>query len=283
MDVLPISKTIKMSDAGFNEEWLQSQIWENPSQLGLGDLETVTRETAVSSGGRLDILLKNSESDTMYEVEVMLGETDPSHIIRTIEYWDLTRRKWPQRQHFGVLIAEKITRRYFNVIQILSNNVPLVAIQANIIEIEDKKSLHFTKILDAYEEPEDDLLNATEQIDEAFWQIKSISVLNSAKRIYDLTKGVYEGSKLGFNKTNITISSGGYNQMYFKKRYEGSVLIVFRFGSKMEDIEELLQNNGINFTVDNKKFKIQLYEKQIEEKLEVFLEIAKLNKRWWQE
>ena len=110
----------------------------------MGDLETVLKEATISSGGRLDILLKNPENDTMYEVEVMLGETDPSHIIRTIEYWDLIRRKWPQRQHFGVLIAEKITKRYFNVIQILSNNVPLIAIQVNIIELRDQRSLHFT-------------------------------------------------------------------------------------------------------------------------------------------
>ena len=31
----------------------------------------------------------------MYEVEVMLGETDPSHIIRCIEYWDIEKRKYP--------------------------------------------------------------------------------------------------------------------------------------------------------------------------------------------
>lgn len=126
MNDIPISKTVSISDAGYNEEWLQNQIWENPSSIGLGEIESMTKETSVSSGGRLDILLKNPENDTMYEVEVMLGETDPSHIIRTIEYWDLIRRKWPQRQHFGVLIAEKITKRYFNVIQILSNNVPLI-------------------------------------------------------------------------------------------------------------------------------------------------------------
>lgn len=283
MEKLPISKTVSISDAGFNEEWLQNQIWDNPSQIGLGDLETVLKEATISSGGRLDILLKNPENDTMYEVEVMLGETDPSHIIRTIEYWDLIRRKWPQRQHFGVLIAEKITKRYFNVIQILSNNVPLIAIQVNIIELRDQRSLHFTKILDAYEEPEDDLNGTAENIDESFWESKSKSVLNSAKKIYEVTKEIYEDTKIGYNKTNITISSGGYNQMYFKKRYEGSVLIVFRFGSKMEEIEELLRNNEINFAVDNKKFKIQLYERQIEEKLNIFLEIAKLNKKWWQD
>ena len=145
MKNIPISKTIGITEAGYNEEWLQNQIWENPACLGYGDLEGITKEAAISSGGRLDLLFKNNDDDTMYEVEVMLGETDPSHIIRTIEYWDLIRKKWPQRQHFGVLIAERITKRYFNVIQILSNNVPLIAIQANIIDIVRTKELTFHK------------------------------------------------------------------------------------------------------------------------------------------
>ena len=64
-------------------------------------------------GRRLDILLKNPEDDTMYETEVMLGETDETHIIRTIEYWDIEKRKFPQRQHYAVLVAEHINRRFF--------------------------------------------------------------------------------------------------------------------------------------------------------------------------
>jgi len=281
MENLAISRTIGISEAGFNEEWLQNQIWENPAAIGLGELESITKETAVSSGGRLDILLKNPENDAMYEVEVMLGETDPSHIIRTIEYWDLIRRKWPQRQHFGVLIAERITKRYFNVIQILSNNVPLIAIQANIIEIGSQRSLHFTTILDAYEEPEDDLISVAENIDESFWKEKSFSVLNTAKKIHELTKDIYEGADLVFNKTSINISCRGYNQFVFKKRYGDSVLVIFRFGSKQEEIEEVLKNHEVNFTEDNKKIKFQLYERQIDEKLRIFEEIAKLNKQWW--
>jgi hypothetical protein len=58
------------------------------------------------------MLLKDSEEETMYEVEVMLGETDESHIIRTIEYWDNQKRRWPQRQHKAVLIAEHINWRF---------------------------------------------------------------------------------------------------------------------------------------------------------------------------
>jgi hypothetical protein len=226
-------------------------------------------------------LFKNSNDDTMYEVEVMLGETDPSHIIRTIEYWDLIRKKWPQRQHFGVLIAERITRRYFNVIQILSNSVPLIAIQANMIDIEGQRSLHFTTILDAYEEPENDTGPVNEVIDEPFWQSKSESVLSSAKKIFEYTKEIYEDCKIVLKKTNITINSHGYNQMYFKKRYGQSVLVIFRYGGRRDEIERILQENNMNYTDDHKRFKIQMTESQIAENEDMFKRIAPLNKQWW--
>lgn len=281
MDIIPISKTVGISEAGYNEEWLQNRIWDDPACLGYGELEGVTREAAVSSGGRLDLLLKNVGDDTMYEVEVMLGETDPSHIIRTIEYWDLIRRKWPQRQHFGILIAEKVSKRYFNVIQILSNNVPLIAIQANIIDIEGTQSLHFTKILDAYEEPEDEIGLIHEIIDEPFWLKKSEFALSAAKSILGYTENIYEDSRLVLNKTNIAINSYGYNQMYFQKREGRSVLVVFRYGSRGEEIERLLQDNNMSYMDDHKRFKIPMSESQIAEKEDMFKEIATLNKQWW--
>ena len=111
---------ISIRNAGYNEFWLRDFIYDNPSCLGLGDIEAISKEKIQSSGGRLDILLKDPEDDSMYEAEIMLGETDESHIIRTIEYWDNEKRRWPQRKHSAVLIAETITRRFFNVIQLLS-------------------------------------------------------------------------------------------------------------------------------------------------------------------
>ena len=33
------------------------------------------------------MLLKDPEDDSMFEVELKLGATDETHIIRTIEYW----------------------------------------------------------------------------------------------------------------------------------------------------------------------------------------------------
>ena len=66
MKSIPISETASLKSIGLDESWLQNQIWENPSCLGLGDLEGVTKERAVSSGGRLDRLLKNPIVESMY-------------------------------------------------------------------------------------------------------------------------------------------------------------------------------------------------------------------------
>ncbi len=61
--------------------------------LGLGDLQVIKRERIQASGGRIDFLMGDFESDIRYEIEVMLGPVDESHIIRTIEYWDVERQR----------------------------------------------------------------------------------------------------------------------------------------------------------------------------------------------
>jgi len=105
-------------------------------------------------GGRLDILLSNPETEAMYEVEIMLGATDPSHIIRTIEYWDVESRRYPNWEHRAVIVAEEITNRFFNVIWLLNRSLPIIAIQLDPLLVDGKLLLHFTKVLDIYEAPE---------------------------------------------------------------------------------------------------------------------------------
>src|SRR5438045_1477648 len=109
------AEKVKLRDHA-NEGWLQTQIEQDPSILGLGDLVVLGRERRQSSGGRVDFLLHDSETNTMFEVEIMLGATDESHIIRTIEYWDIETRKNPSKEHRAVIVAEQITNRFFNVI-----------------------------------------------------------------------------------------------------------------------------------------------------------------------
>src|SRR5437016_3917241 len=102
-----------------NESCFQKWIADDPSVLGLGKLELRGAEVIQPKAGRLDLLLRDPESDRRYEVEVQLGATDPSHIIRTIEYWDIERKLFPQYDHCAVLVAEDVTSRFLNVVTIL--------------------------------------------------------------------------------------------------------------------------------------------------------------------
>jgi hypothetical protein len=104
------------------EKWVQRLIAEDATLLGLGDVELKDVERAQPRAGRLDMLLFDAETNTRYEVELQLGPTDESHIIRTIEYWDIERRRYPQYEHVGVIVAEEITARYFNVISLFNGS-----------------------------------------------------------------------------------------------------------------------------------------------------------------
>ena len=281
LNSIPISETISLKSAGLDETWLQNQIWDNPTCLGLGALEGVTKERAVSSGGRLDLLFKDPNGDLMYEVETMLGETDPDHIVRTIEYWDLVKRKWPQRQHYAVLIAERITKRFFNVIQLLSNAVPLIAIQANIVRSPHGQSLHFTKILDVYEEPDDETDSSDGTYDEAYWVVRSGQTLEAARNVLEITKEIYVDSSLKFNKYSISIASSGYNQMTFRNRSGSNIRVEFRYGGKHVEVQNVLDAYSIPYSDHRRHFKLQLPAKDILELAEMFQQIAQLNNDWW--
>src|SRR6266446_4534908 len=117
------AKVISLAEAGLDERWLQERILEDPSLLGLGDVSVGQRERKQAPGGRIDFLMSDPETNTMYEVEVMLGRVDETHIIRSIEYWDIERRRWPTREHRAVIVAEEITTRFFNVIALFTSTV----------------------------------------------------------------------------------------------------------------------------------------------------------------
>src|SRR5256885_16076916 len=111
-----------------NERWVQQRIAEDPSLLGLGDIILKDKERIQPHAGRLDLLCQDADSNRRYEIEIQLGKTDESHIIRTIEYWDIERKRYPQYDHTAVIVAEAITSRFLNVISLFNGFIPLVAI-----------------------------------------------------------------------------------------------------------------------------------------------------------
>lgn len=278
-----IARTLNIKDCGFDEFWLHKQIIDNPSCLGLGDLEVLSHERPQSRGGRLDLLLKNPENDAMYEVEVMLGETDETHIIRTIEYWDNEKRKWPQREHFAVLVAESVTRRFFNVIQLLSQSIPIIAIQANMIEADNKKVLHFSKVLDIYEEPEDSVGISSEVYDEEYWRTKAPWTIDAAKSLLEILSTVYGTGSLNFVKYYIAITVNNNNYFTFHKRSANKSLLGFWVGETLlSQATDIIDNFGISYVKKTQSIRISVDKQMIQSNSHMFKEIAKLVKQAWQ-
>lgn len=129
------------------EKWVQEIIANDPSILGLGDLILKDKERIHPKAGRLDLLLQDPDSERRYEVEIQLGKVDESHIIRTIEYWDIEKKRYPQYDHCAVIIAEDITNRFLNVINIFNGAIPLIAIKMEAFKNENDYWLNFTTVL----------------------------------------------------------------------------------------------------------------------------------------
>lgn len=280
---IQLAQQLSIREAGYDEYWLQDQIYENPVCLGLGELDATAKEREQSSGGRLDILLKNPEDDTMYEVEVMLGETDETHIIRTIEYWDNEKRRWPQRQHFAVLVAEHINRRFFNVIHLLSNSIPIIAIQVSLLDSNGKKSLFFTKVLDTYEELDDGTSIDDRTYNRDYWTKKSKWTLETAESLLAITQDIFSAPTLSYLKHYVAITVSNQNYLWLHKRSANKSLLGFRMSpSLQEEAATLLDSNNISYIKKPKKFYITIDKQMVEKDKDVLRSIAMLVKKRWE-
>lgn len=283
LNQVEVAQAITIREAGLDEYWLQDQIADNPACLGLGDLEVVSKERAQSSGGRLDILLKDSEDDRMFEVEVMLGETDETHIIRTIEYWDNEKRRWPQRQHFAVLVAEHINRRFFNVIHLLSHSIPIIAVQVAMLNVNGRKSIFFSKVLDTYEEIDDGTSNEAVRVTREDWSRKAKWTLEAADALVNITSSVLGQPSLNYVGAYVAITVDGNNYMWLHKRSSDKSLLTFRMAQSLQDdATALLDAQNITYVRKTKSIKITVDKEMIERNAELFKKIAELTKKSWQ-
>jgi hypothetical protein len=153
----------------------------------------------------------------------MLGTLDESHIIRTIEYWDIERQRYPAYDHRAVIVAEEITARFFNVIRLLNRAVPLIAIQMSAFAIGDQVVLHFTKVLDIFQERESEDETGGERVDRADWERKSNpQSLMALDKVVALVQQSVGNTRVTYNKHHVALNAGGYNFIWFNPRKEAA-------------------------------------------------------------
>lgn len=252
----PAKKISLKAHREFNEAWLQALITDDPSVLGLpGEPTFYAAEHTVPHGGRLDLILVDDELRRRFEVEVQLGRTDPSHIIRTIEYWDHERTRRPTWDHVAVLVAEDVTSRFSNVIRLFNAHIPIMAIEINAIEVAGHVTIAPVTVLDltafAVEDEEEGEQKATEPTTRADWE-KKASTESMA-----IADGVIEliGEVLGdaveprYTKPFIGQTRGGGpdNLVRLRPRKKPFVLAGFRT-PKTEELTTRLEDDGFDLT-----------------------------------
>ena len=272
----------RLHSVGLDESWLQKQIAEDTSLLGLGDLELLKREKSQRSGGRIDFLMVDPDDGTRYVIEVMLGVVDESHIIRTIEYWDVERQRYPNLNHRAVIVAEVITARFFNVIRLLNHAVPIIAIQLSAFRLGDEIVLQFTCVLDADEfsaEPEEEEI--AEQVDRAYWQRKanpeSLAVVDAIRGLIPTTKGE---PRITYNKHHIALGTTGYNFCWFnpRKTISHSHMNIKVGTEKRPEIIKNLEDAGIEAENHGSRGSIRLHlsTKDIQEHRAVITDVVRI-------
>ena len=279
MEYVKHKRIMLKSNPAFNEKWLCQRIADEPTLLGLGEVDVKEVERVQPRAGRLDMLLFDPETTTRYEVELQLGATDESHIVRTIEYWDNERRRWPQYEHVAVIVAEEITARFFNVISLFNGFIPLVAIQLNAIEVNDSIALVFTTVLDrttlGVEEDEE----PDEPRDRSYWETKtSKAMLQVTDGLLTLVREVAPNIGLKYNKYYIGLSQGGVvtNFVSFHPCRQ-HVIANFKL-PRSEATTQILADAGMNVLAHNAQsgiYRAQIDKDDLVEHADVLRELIK--------
>jgi len=260
-----------------NERWVQDRIAEDPGILGLGDVILKDKERIQPRAGRLDLLLQDVDSTRRFEVEVQLGATDESHIIRTIEYWDIERKRYPQYDHTAVIVAENITSRFLNVISLFNGMIPLVAIQMSALKLEDKIGLVFTTVLDQMtlglvDEDED-----AEVVDRSYWVNRGTEeTVRMAEKVFEIAKRLDTTIELKYNKFYIGLSKGGISSRTLlfrpKKKFLRFELRIEKSSETLERLEEA----GLDVMDYNSRagrYRIRFQPGEIEKHEEILLDL----------
>ena len=215
----------------YNERWVQKHIASDPSLIGLGDdLFLKDEERHQPHKGRLDLLLQDSQN-LRYEVEIQLGKVDESHIIRTIEYWDIERRRYPGYDHVAVIVAEDITSRFLNVLSLFSGSIPFIALQMSAVQIETSISIVFSKVIDSTDLRTDDESESNlTPADRNYWINKSnLDNVSVADKCLDIVnENNPEKWELKYNKHYIGLSDGyrSRNFIFFKPQKRKTSLFI---------------------------------------------------------
>jgi hypothetical protein len=263
-----------------NEKWLQERIIEDPSILGLGNLDVRESERIQPTGGRLDLLMSDPESLTRYEVEIQLGASDEKHIVRTLEYWDIERRRYPQYDHVAVLVAEDVTSRFLNVISLFNGFIPIIAIQMQALEVGGNLTLTSSRVLDVVNLGTEEEDTAGAATDRSYWESKATpSSLKLADRFIELAREKDSTLAPKYNKYYIGLARNGIADNFISLKPKKNWIIFQPKIASNQNLNKKLDDAGLQVLAYERRFnhyKIRISESELLEHMELIREIIEM-------
>jgi hypothetical protein len=278
---LIIPKLLSVKDRiELSERWVEDQLVENPILLGLGEVEIRGRQRTQPKAGRLDLLLENLENKKRYEVELQLGRSDESHIIRAIEYWDYERKRYPQYDHCAVLVAEDITSRFLNVINLFNGIIPIIAIQMQAYELADGVALTFTKVIDELELGEDDSTTIVRGTTTRKDYEDSVPkhILEMVDGIYRILTALDPEYELRYTKYYIGLMRGGSVNNFIQFRPKQQFLKLTFSSAASPDFEKQMDEAGFDvmgYDAKWREYTVRITPKDFQTNVRLLEEIVK--------
>ena len=249
----PIQRINLAQDKSILESNIRDFLYDNPEVLGeaigVSNLQLIQKERVQPSKGRLDLLFED-EDNNRYEVELQVGRTNPDHIVRAIEYWDIEQKRYPKKDHIAILIAENITGRFFNIISRFNGAIPMIALQLVALPLpEDKVGISLINILDLTEADMGDKEAETALItDESWWEARTNKqMMKLLNEMYSQMAELCKGFSLNYNKQFIGLKSENdisKNFITFVPR-KGKILLRI-YCDQDKEIEDKLTNNHVD-------------------------------------
>ncbi len=266
-----------------SEKWVEDLVAEDPSLLGLGDLVLIGRQRMQPRAGRLDLLLQDSDTKRRYEVEIQLGATDEAHVIRSIEYWDIERKRYPQYDHCAVIVAEDITGRFLNVISLFNGSVPLIALQMQAFKVGEHFTVIFTKVLDELTRGlvDQDEEAETAPTDRKYWEEKRASreTLQLTDRLLALTREFDPALNLKYNKFYIGLERNGRADNFVTFIPRKKTLNIESRIPRTDELDSRIEESGIDaLSYDNQwgRYRVSVDKDGLEKYRELIKELIGL-------
>jgi hypothetical protein len=272
----------------FDERWLEKLISEHPEILGLEGTEVVRAQILQKSGGKLDLLLRDQEDEKLYTVELMLGELDASHLVRTLDYFlrEQTRPGTGEWTHVAVLVAEDILHsRFLGVTEYLSKIMPLIVIELSALQVGEDFTLKSTRIFDGAAEREGKIEQHEEYTREDWIKKSSAASIELVDRFLPILGQLANDLRLTYKKVFIGIAIGNRaeNFVYFDPKRDFvrvSVRISDTADWKQRMAEAGFGGVGVEET-DRVRFRVS--PEQFQAHRDLFVELFSRSYREWTE